>query len=57
MEHKQITYSELVSYVQNSKFITTRWLVVCWFIGYQDFVSGIDVENIQRLYHDGFVNK
>ena len=57
MEHKQITYSELVNYVKNSKFITTRWLVVCWFIGYQGFVSGIDVENIQRLYHDGFVNK
>ena len=57
MEYKQITYSELVNYVENSKFITTRWLVVCWFIGYQGFVSGIDVESIQRLYHDGFVNK
>ena len=57
MEHKQVTYSELVHYVKNSKFITTRWLVVCWFIGYQGFVSGIDVENIQRLYHDDFVNK
>lgn len=57
MEHKQITYSELVRHIKNDLYVTTRWLVVCWLIGYQGFVSGIDVENIQRLYHDGFVNK
>lgn len=57
MEHNQMSYSELVHYVKTSDFVTTRWLAVCWLIGYQGFVSRIDVENIRRLYHDGIVNK
>ena len=55
MEHKQVTYSELVHYVKNSRFVVTGWLVVCWLVEYQGFVSKIDVENIRRLYQDGFL--
>ena len=55
MEHKQVTYSELVHYVKNSRFVVTGWLVVCWVVEYQGFVSKIDVENIRRLYQDGFL--
>ena len=53
---KQMSYSELVKYVENSCIRMTRFDVVCWLIGYQGVVTADDYNNILRLYSDNFVD-
>ena len=53
---KQMTYSELVSHVEEQVVRMSRWDVVCWLIGFQGAIGKEDLENIRKLYVDGFVD-
>lgn len=53
---KQMTYSELVNHIENEKHIKTKFDVVAWLAGYQGVVTAEDVENIIKLYEDGFID-
>lgn len=54
MEHKQLTYSELLYYVKNYH-ITTPWQAVCWMMGFQDAITRTDFNNIAQLFMDGIL--
>lgn len=54
MEHKQLTYSELLYHVKNCN-MTTPWQVVCWMIGFQDVITRTDFNNIAQLYMNGIL--
>lgn len=56
MKKKQMTYSELVNYVDSRNCRMTKWDVACWLIGYQKVITEADWENIMRLYADNFID-
>ena len=57
MKRKQMTYSELVHHVKKDTLLTTRWLVLCWLMDYQNIVTPTDLSYIRHLYVDGIVKE
>lgn len=56
MRKNQMTYSRLVKKVQEDKYLTTCWDVVCWLVGYKKVVTVRDLENIMRLRDEHIVD-
>lgn len=57
MKARQLTYEELVKVVEQSSYITTRFNVISYLVGYNGVVTEQDVNNILRLYQEGHVKE
>lgn len=51
-----MTYGELVNMVEKYK-LRTQMDVINFLIGYNNVVTASDLDNIMRLYRDGFVKE
>ena len=57
MKARQTTYEELLAVVERNPYITTRFNVVSYLVGYNGVVTEQDVNNILRLYTEGYVEE
>lgn len=53
----QMSYEELVEVVAQHPYITTRFNVISYLVGYNGVVTGRDVNNILRLYQEGYIKE
>ena len=53
MKARQLTYEERVKVVEQSPYITTRFNMISYLVGYNGLVTEQDIDNILRLYQEG----
>ena len=53
----QMNYEELLAVVERNPYITTRFNVISYLVGYNGVVTEQDVNNILRLYTEGYVEE